>query len=124
LAAEHATEKNLEELAGHLDRMTKASKTPPEFVQADVDFHLAIGRAASNSILMNALQLHSPTCSSSGILGAVAVKGVPEKACAQHQRVLAAIRKKDGAAARREMRKHLQDMATFAPRRRRTPAEE
>jgi GntR family transcriptional repressor for pyruvate dehydrogenase complex len=123
LAAEHATEKNLEELAGHLDRMTKASKTPPEFVQADVDFHLAIGRAASNSILMNALQLIRNLLQQ-WILGAVAVKGVPEKACAQHQRVLAAIRKKDGAAARREMRKHLQDMATFAPRRRRTPAEE
>jgi len=38
--------------------------------------------------------------------------------------VLAAIRKKDGAGARREMRKHLQDMATFAPRRRRIAAEE
>ncbi len=72
---------------------------------------------------MNALQLIRNLLQQ-WILGAVAVKGVPEKACAQHQCVLAAIRKKDGTAARREMRKHLQDMATFAPRRRRIIAEE
>ena len=101
LAAEHATPENLLELAGHLDRMNKAQKTPSEFVQADVDFHLAIGRAASNSILMNALQLIRNLLQQ-WILGAVGIKGVPEKACAQHQRVLAAIRKKDGAGARRE----------------------
>jgi DNA-binding GntR family transcriptional regulator len=50
------------------------------------------------------------------ILSAVAIKGVPEKAYAQHKRILLAIKNKDGAVARKEMRKHLQDMAAFAPR--------
>jgi DNA-binding GntR family transcriptional regulator len=48
-------------------------------------------------------------------LTAVAVRGVPEKACSQHKRVLQAIEKQDGGAARKEMRNHLHDMAGFVP---------
>jgi GntR family transcriptional repressor for pyruvate dehydrogenase complex len=115
LAAEHATAENLKELVGHLDRMEKTRKSFGEFVQADVNFHLAIGRAAANSILMNALHLIRNLLQQ-WILSAVAIKGVPEKAYAQHKRILLAIKNKDGAVARKEMRKHLQDMAAFAPR--------
>jgi GntR family transcriptional regulator, transcriptional repressor for pyruvate dehydrogenase complex len=114
LAADHATPEHLKELGEQLDQMEKAKKSPEKFVQADVNFHLAIGRAASNSILMNALHLVRNLLQQ-WILGAVAVKGVPEKACAQHKRVLLAIKNKDASAARKEMRKHLHDMAAFAP---------
>src|ERR1700761_2293368 len=48
LAAEHSNAENLNELTAHLDRMIKAKRNPGEFVQADVNFHLAIGRAAAN----------------------------------------------------------------------------
>jgi len=114
LAADHATPEHLKELGEQLDQMEKAKKNPEKFVQADVNFHLVIGRAASNSILMNALHLVRNLLQQ-WILGAVAVKGVPEKACAQHKRVLLAIKNKDASAARKEMRKHLHDMAAFAP---------
>jgi GntR family transcriptional repressor for pyruvate dehydrogenase complex len=117
LAAEHATAENLKEIGEHLDRMVKAKRKPEEFVRADVDFHLAIGRAASNSILMNALHLIRNLLHE-WIMGAVAAKGVPDKACAQHRRLLAAIESQDRAAARKEMRKHLQEMAAFVPRKR------
>jgi GntR family transcriptional repressor for pyruvate dehydrogenase complex len=117
LAAEHATAENMKEIGEHLDRMVKAKKNAEEFVQADVNFHLAIGRAASNGILMNALHLIRNLLHE-WIMGAVAAKGVPDKACAQHRRVLAAIESQDRAAARKEMRRHLQDMAAFVPRRR------
>ena len=46
LAAEHANAEHLKELTQYLDRMIKAKNNPSDFVQADVDFHLAIGRAA------------------------------------------------------------------------------
>jgi GntR family transcriptional repressor for pyruvate dehydrogenase complex len=114
LAAQHARAEHLKELGEHLDAMMKAKKNPEMFVQADVDFHLAIGRAASNTILMNALQLIRNLLQQ-WVLSAVGVKGVPEKACAQHKRVLLAISNHDGEAARKEMRKHLRDMAAFAP---------
>ena len=114
LAAEHANAENLTELTAQLDRMIKAKKSPEEFVQADVNFHLAIGKAAANSILMNALHLIRNLLQQ-WIVSAVHVPGVPDKACAQHKRILLTIRNKDSAAARQEMRKHLQDMAAFAP---------
>jgi GntR family transcriptional regulator, transcriptional repressor for pyruvate dehydrogenase complex len=117
LAAEHGTDDDLKQLTEHLERMVEAKSNPEEFVRADVEFHLAIGRAASNSILMNALHLIRNLLHD-WILTAVGARGVPEKACAQHRRVLAAIRSGDRTAARKEMRKHLQEMAEFVPRRR------
>jgi hypothetical protein len=76
LAAERATPENLQQIAEELVRMTKSKRIPKEFVLADVDFHLAIGRAASNCILMNALHLIRNLLQQ-WILSAVAVEGVP-----------------------------------------------
>ena len=115
LAAEHATAENLKEIGEHLERMLKSKKSPKEFVQADIGFHLAIGRAAANGILMNALHLIR-NLMHQWILKAVESGGVADKACAQHRRVLAAIKDKDRASARKEMRRHLRDMAEFVPR--------
>src|SRR5580704_5774820 len=57
LAAERATSESLEQISEQLRHMERAKKNPQEFVQADVNFHLAIAQAASSSILMNALHL-------------------------------------------------------------------
>lgn len=115
LAAEHATADDLKEIGEHLDQMIRSKRNPREFVQADIGFHLAIGRAASNSILMNALHLIR-NLMHQWILKAVDSKGVADKACAQHRRVLQALGDKDRTAARKEMRRHLRDMAGFVPR--------
>jgi GntR family transcriptional regulator, transcriptional repressor for pyruvate dehydrogenase complex len=115
LAAEHASAENLKEIGEHLERMIKSKKTAREFVQADIEFHLAIGRAAANSILINGLHLIR-NLMHQWILKAVDSKGVVDKACAQHRRVLAAIKDRDRNAARKEMRRHLRDMAEFVPR--------
>lgn len=115
MAAERASRDDIELLGNLLNRMIKVKKSHQEFVQADVEFHIALADAASNKILMNALQLIRNLLQR-WILSAVATKGVAEKACAQHKRILAAIKIGDGAAARKEMSKHLKDMANFAPK--------
>lgn len=120
LAAERATPENVQQIGEELVRMTKTKNSPKEFVQADVDFHLAIGRAASNRILMNALHL-TRNLLQQWILSAVAVESVPHKACEQHRRILLAIKNRDGAAARKQMRNHLQAMAAFVPQKRKLP---
>ena len=112
LAAERATAANIDRLSQELDRMEERKANPQAFVQADVDFHLEIGNAASNQILMNALQLIRNLLQE-WILTAVDVEGVPAKACAQHKRILQAIRAHDSEAARKAMQKHLKDMAGF-----------
>ena len=48
---------NPKEIADNLDRMESAGARGADFLQADINFHLAVGRAAHNSILMNALHL-------------------------------------------------------------------
>jgi GntR family transcriptional regulator, transcriptional repressor for pyruvate dehydrogenase complex len=115
LAAERATAADIKRLGDELNAMEKMKDEPEGFVQADVNFHLAIGHAASNVILMNALELIRNLLQQ-WILAAVAVEGVPAKACAQHKRLFLAIKAHDGAAARKEMRKHLHDMAGFLPK--------
>jgi GntR family transcriptional regulator, transcriptional repressor for pyruvate dehydrogenase complex len=117
LAAEHATAEDVKRIGLELDRVESAKKNAMEFVQADAVFHLAIARAASNAILMNALQLIR-NLMHDWILSAAASKSVPDKACAQHRRIWAAIRSHDRAAARKEMRKHLQEMAGYMLRQR------
>lgn len=119
LAAERAKPPDIRQLTELLAQMEHSRTDPQEFVQADVNFHLAMARAASNGILMNALHLIRNLLQQ-WILSAVAVKGVPDKACAQHKRLLLAIKNRDSATARKEMRKHLRDMAGYVPRRRST----
>jgi GntR family transcriptional regulator, transcriptional repressor for pyruvate dehydrogenase complex len=114
LAAERGTPEDLKNINEHMLRMEGAKKNPQKFVEADVDFHMAVGRAASNSILINALNLIRNLLQE-WILSAAVVKGVPEKACLQHKRVLQALEKRDSSAARKEMRNHLVDMAGFVP---------
>ena len=115
LAAERATAASVERLSEELARMERMKDNPKEFVQADVNFHLLIGLSASNSILMNALHLIRNLLQE-WIVTAVATEGVPEKACAQHKRLLLAIKSHDSGAARKAMQRHLQDMAGFLPK--------
>ena len=115
MAAEHATADDLKLIAEQIERMAKAKASGEDFVAADVEFHLTIGRAASNGILMNALHLIRNLLHE-WILRAVSAKGVQAKAIAQHRRILQAIKTRDRAGARREMRRHLMGMAEFLPR--------
>jgi len=112
LAAEHASVAQMKEIREYLDRMKKERGNPDEFIQADLNFHLAIGNAASNGILLNALQLIRNLLHE-WMLKAVATKGVYEEAYKQHERVLHAIKSRDGKAARTAMRNHLDGMAKY-----------
>ncbi len=59
LAAERATASEKKRLLTTLDAMKKAVGNPPAFAQADLEFHLALAKAAHNQILlevMNGLQ--------------------------------------------------------------------
>ncbi|HEV2273225.1 MAG TPA: FadR/GntR family transcriptional regulator [Acidobacteriaceae bacterium] len=116
LAAERATAANVKLLSEELDVMESMKDNPKGFVQADVNFHLLIGLAAANSILLNALHLIRNLLQE-WILAAVGTAGVPEKACAQHRRLLLAIKSHDSAAARKAMQRHLHDMADYLPKR-------
>ena len=111
-AAERATSADLKQIGEQLDAMESALENPSVFVQADIDFHLAIGQAAHNSILMNALHLIRNLLQQ-WILSTLAIEGVSLKAYEQHKQIFLSVAKKNPAAARKAMQIHLEAMAAF-----------
>jgi GntR family transcriptional repressor for pyruvate dehydrogenase complex len=112
LAAERATPEDLKRMGTFLDAMESGSTRLDEFLQADIDFHLAIGQAAHNSILMNALHLIRNLLQQ-WIGQALLVEGVAQRALEQHRAIFVAVAKQSGSGARTAMQSHLEDMASF-----------
>ncbi|HCC56377.1 MAG TPA: GntR family transcriptional regulator [Solibacterales bacterium] len=112
LAAERATAEDLKLIGAHLDRMEHSLQRENEFLQADIEFHLAIGQSAHNSILMNALNLIRNLLQQ-WIGSTLRLPGVSEKALEHHKAIFFAVAKKNGPAARAAMMAHLEEMARF-----------
>jgi len=110
LAAERATADDLKLIGAHLDRMEASLHKPSEFLQADIEFHLAIGQAAHNSILMNALNLIRNLLQQ-WIGSTLQTPGVSQMALEHHKTIFLALAKKNGSAARTAMMAHLGEMA-------------
>jgi GntR family transcriptional repressor for pyruvate dehydrogenase complex len=109
-AAERATAEDLAEIAKYLDAMEKAADNPVAFLEADLNFHLAIARAAHNRILFNAVQLIR-NLMRQWMSQASTMQGVPPLAVEQHRGIFLAIAKKNRAQARQLMAAHLASMA-------------
>jgi GntR family transcriptional repressor for pyruvate dehydrogenase complex len=92
--------------------MERSHQAANEFLQADIEFHLAIGQAAHNNILMNALNL-TRNLLQEWIGSTLQLPGVAEKALEHHKAIFFAIAKKNAPAARSAMVAHLQEMARF-----------
>ena len=82
---------------------------PDAYVEADLDFHLALAEAAGNPLILSLLD---------SIVGLLReqrsrifnVDGGPERGQYHHKRILAAIEQRDSEAAREAMRAHLQQV--------------
>ena len=110
LAAERASDEDLEKIRRCLDLMKEAADNdPPRFQEADINFHIAIGEATHNRILLNALQLIR-NLMQQWIASALSLNGVAHEAVKQHEQIFSAIVAKDANAARAAMRDHLESM--------------
>jgi GntR family transcriptional repressor for pyruvate dehydrogenase complex len=108
LAAVRADERDIEQLDALLDEMKRSlSGEGRDFVDLDVEFHMAIAQSAKNQMLY---ELLSPI---RGVLKewigkSQQVPGVQLNAHKHHGRILAAIRSHEPEKAKQEMRLHLQ----------------
>src|SRR5437016_12065550 len=89
--------------------MDRNLREPDAYVEADLDFHLALAEAAGNPLILSLLD------SIVGLLreqrGRIfKVDGGPERGQFHHKRILAAIERRDPDAARDAMRAHLQQV--------------
>ena len=109
LAAARIEEQLLSTMREAVAVMDRSLHDPDAYVEADLDFHLALAEAAGNPLILALLD---------SIVGLLReqrsrifdVDGGPERGQFHHKRILAAIEKRDSGKAREAMRAHLKQV--------------
>jgi GntR family transcriptional repressor for pyruvate dehydrogenase complex len=89
--------------------MDRSLHDPDAYIEADLDFHLALAEAVENPLILSLLD---------SIVGLLreqrsrifAVDGGPERGQFHHKQILKAIERRDRDAAREAMRAHLEQV--------------
>lgn len=89
--------------------MDRSMKKPDAYIEADLDFHLALAEAAGNPLILSLLD------SLVGVLreqrlGIFGVAGGPERGQVHHKLILEAIEQRNSSKARKAMRAHLEQI--------------
>jgi GntR family transcriptional regulator, transcriptional repressor for pyruvate dehydrogenase complex len=106
LAATRVEEQHLTAMREAIAVMDAARQNPDSFIEADLDFHLALAEAAANPMILSLLD---------SIVGLLReqrmrifnVDGGPERGQFHHKRILAAIESRNPERAREAMEAHL-----------------
>lgn len=109
LAATRVEEQHLAAMREAFMVMDRARQDPAAFIEADLDFHLALAEAASNPLILSLID---------SIVGLLReqririfhVEGGPERGQFHHKRILDAIEQRDPGKARTAMQAHLQQI--------------
>lgn len=89
--------------------MDGAQKDPAAYIEADLDFHLALAEAAANPLILSLID------SIVGLLREQRIKifnveGGPQRGQVYHRRILEAMEQRDAEMARTAMRDHLEQV--------------
>jgi GntR family transcriptional regulator, transcriptional repressor for pyruvate dehydrogenase complex len=106
LAAARIQEPELVTMREAVATMDKAGQDPDAYIEADLDFHLALAEAADNPLILSLLD---------SIVGLLReqrlrifrVPGGPERGQIHHKKILEAVERRDPEKAREAMRAHL-----------------
>src|SRR5258708_6872545 len=109
LAATRIEEQHLVMMREAVAVMDRSMTNPDAYIEADLDFHLALAEAAGNPLILSLLD------SLVGVLreqrlGIFSVSGGPERGQVHHKLILEAIEKRSASSARKAMRAHLQQV--------------
>jgi GntR family transcriptional regulator, transcriptional repressor for pyruvate dehydrogenase complex len=109
LAAPRIEEQLLSTMREAVTVMDRNLDDPDAYVEADLDFHLALAEAAGNPLILSLLDSIVDLLREqrSRIFS---VQGGPERGQYHHKRILAAIEQRDPEAAREAMRAHLKQV--------------
>jgi GntR family transcriptional repressor for pyruvate dehydrogenase complex len=110
LAAERASESEIEEISKTLEDMRNSIAKRESPIEADMQFHLAVARAAHNEVMRNAVQLLRNLLRQ-WLLLKLLIPQVPAKVLQQHEAVFRAIKTRNKAEARAAMALHLDKTA-------------
>jgi GntR family transcriptional regulator, transcriptional repressor for pyruvate dehydrogenase complex len=109
LAAERAEAEDLAAMRESFEVMENAKRDPEAFIEADLDFHLALAEAAANPIILSLID------SIVGLLreqrmGIFQVEGGPERGQYHHKKILDALEHRDAGGAREAMKAHMRQV--------------
>jgi GntR family transcriptional regulator, transcriptional repressor for pyruvate dehydrogenase complex len=108
-AATRIQESELATMREAVAAMDAAGQDPDAYIEADLDFHLALAEGAANPLILSLLD---------SIVGLLReqrlrifeVSGGPERGQIHHKKILEAVERHDSAAARKAMRDHLEQV--------------
>jgi GntR family transcriptional repressor for pyruvate dehydrogenase complex len=106
LAAQRAKDQDIATMQEAVNVMDQAGRDSDAFIEADLDFHLALAEAAANPIVLSLID------SIVGLLREQRLRifrigGGPERGQHHHKRILDAIKRHDAPGARAAMQAHL-----------------
>jgi GntR family transcriptional repressor for pyruvate dehydrogenase complex len=109
LAATRIQDSELATMREAVAVMDRSSNDPDAYIEADLDFHLALAEGAANPLILSLLD---------SIVGLLReqrlrifkVPGGPERGQIHHKRILQAVERHDAKDAREAMRDHLQQV--------------
>jgi GntR family transcriptional repressor for pyruvate dehydrogenase complex len=109
VAAECIEEEHLAAMREAVAVMERSHKNPEAYIEADLDFHLAVAEAAANPLILSLID------SIVGLLREQRIKifnvdGGPQRGQMHHKRILAAMEQRDPEMARQAMAAHLEQV--------------
>lgn len=109
LAAERAEEEHLAAMREAVAVMDRAQNDPAAYIEADLDFHLALAEAVANPLILSLID------SIVGLLREQRIKifnveGGPQRGQVHHKRILEAMEQRNPEAARSAMSAHLEQV--------------
>lgn len=109
LAAVRAQDTDIATMSEAVAIMDRAGQDPDAYIEADLDFHLALAEGAANPLILSLID------SIVGLLREQRLKifkvpGGPERGQVHHKKILAAVESHDATAARGAMKAHLQQI--------------
>jgi GntR family transcriptional regulator, transcriptional repressor for pyruvate dehydrogenase complex len=109
LAAERVKDDDVAAMREAVAVMDRAQKDPEAYIEADLDFHLALAEAAANPLILSLID------SIVGLLREQRIKifnveGGPQRGQVHHKRILEAVERRDPEAARSAMVVHLEQV--------------
>jgi GntR family transcriptional regulator, transcriptional repressor for pyruvate dehydrogenase complex len=109
LAAQRVKDDNLATMREAVGVMDRSQEDPEAYIEADLDFHLALAEAAANPLILSLID------SIVGLLREQRIKifnveGGPQHGQYHHKRILAEVEQRDPETASKAMRAHLEQV--------------
>ena len=108
-AALHASEVAIAEMEQILTRQKEKVSRGELAIEEDSEFHYAIALASANSVVLKVVDVLMDLLRETRERS-LQVEGRQQKALAGHQRILAALKRRDASAAEAAMRRHLDEI--------------